>query len=60
LPDIRFCATGGITPGNAREYLAVPNVACVGGSWLTPARLLHAQDWAGIEALAREAAKLRG
>jgi 2-dehydro-3-deoxyphosphogluconate aldolase/(4S)-4-hydroxy-2-oxoglutarate aldolase len=60
LPDIRFCATGGITPANAATYLAVPNVACVGGSWLTPAKLLQAGDWAGIEALAREAAALRG
>lgn len=60
LPDIRFCATGGITPGNAAKYLAVPNVACVGGSWLTPAKLLQAGDWAAIEALARDATALRG
>lgn len=60
LPDIRFCATGGITPANAGAYLAVPNVACVGGSWLTPAKRLQAGDWSGIEALAREAAALRG
>src|SRR4051794_29832249 len=36
VPDVRFCPTGGITPGNAAQYLALPNVGCVGGSWLTP------------------------
>jgi 2-dehydro-3-deoxyphosphogluconate aldolase/(4S)-4-hydroxy-2-oxoglutarate aldolase len=60
LPEIRFCATGGITPEKARDYLAAPNVACVGGSWLTPAPLLAANDWAAIEMLARAAAQLRG
>lgn len=56
--DVRFCPTGGITPGNAREFLALPNVACVGGSWLTPADALAAQDWDRIARLAREAAGL--
>jgi 2-dehydro-3-deoxyphosphogluconate aldolase/(4S)-4-hydroxy-2-oxoglutarate aldolase len=56
--DVRFCPTGGITPGNAREFLALPNVACVGGSWLTPADALAAQDWARITRLATEAAGL--
>jgi 2-dehydro-3-deoxyphosphogluconate aldolase / (4S)-4-hydroxy-2-oxoglutarate aldolase len=56
--DVRFCPTGGITPGNAREFLALPNVACVGGSWLTPADALAAQDWDRITRLAREAAGL--
>ncbi|HEY0502396.1 MAG TPA: bifunctional 4-hydroxy-2-oxoglutarate aldolase/2-dehydro-3-deoxy-phosphogluconate aldolase [Lysobacter sp.] len=60
LPQIRFCATGGIGIHNARDYLATPNVACVGGSWLTPAKLMADGDWAGIEALARAAAGLRG
>ncbi|PWW48982.1 bifunctional 4-hydroxy-2-oxoglutarate aldolase/2-dehydro-3-deoxy-phosphogluconate aldolase [Melaminivora alkalimesophila] len=57
--DVRFCPTGGIHPGNAGQYLALPNVACVGGSWLTPARALAQGDWPAIEALAREAAALR-
>jgi 2-dehydro-3-deoxyphosphogluconate aldolase / (4S)-4-hydroxy-2-oxoglutarate aldolase len=59
LPGIRFCPTGGVKPGNAREYLALPNVICVGGSWLTPANLVQAGDWASIEQLAHEAAALR-
>lgn len=59
LPDIRFCATGGITPQKARAYLAAPNVACIGASWLTPAPLLAANDWDAIETLARAAAQLR-
>jgi 2-dehydro-3-deoxyphosphogluconate aldolase / (4S)-4-hydroxy-2-oxoglutarate aldolase len=60
LPDVRFCATGGIGAHNAPDYLAAPNVACVGGSWLTPPALLAAGDWSAIEALARAAALLRG
>lgn len=59
LPQIRFCPTGGISVANARDFLALPNVACVGGSWLTPKDKLAAGDWAGIERLAREAAMLR-
>jgi 2-dehydro-3-deoxyphosphogluconate aldolase/(4S)-4-hydroxy-2-oxoglutarate aldolase len=58
LPQIRFCPTGGISLTNAAEFLSLPNVVCVGGSWLTPADKLAASDWAGIEALAREAATL--
>lgn len=58
LPDIRFCATGGISLHNVRDYLRTPNVACVGGSWLTPAPLLAAADWPAIEALARAASRL--
>jgi 2-dehydro-3-deoxyphosphogluconate aldolase/(4S)-4-hydroxy-2-oxoglutarate aldolase len=57
--DVRFCPTGGITAANAREFLALPNVACVGGSWLTPQDAVKAGDWARITALAREAAGLR-
>ena len=56
--DVRFCPTGGVTPGNALEFLALPNVACVGGSWLVPADALAQGDWARIEALAREATQL--
>ncbi|MDF3983490.1 bifunctional 4-hydroxy-2-oxoglutarate aldolase/2-dehydro-3-deoxy-phosphogluconate aldolase [Luteibacter sp. PPL201] len=59
LPQIRFCPTGGISLANAPDFLALPNVACVGGSWLTPADKLAAGDVAGIEALAREAAQLK-
>nr|WP_145485076.1 MULTISPECIES: bifunctional 4-hydroxy-2-oxoglutarate aldolase/2-dehydro-3-deoxy-phosphogluconate aldolase [Streptomyces] len=59
LPQARFCPTGGIGPGNAAEYLALPNVACVGGSWMVPADAVAAGDWARIEVLARAAAGLR-
>lgn len=57
--NIRFCPTGGIDLAKAREYLKLPNVACVGGSWLAPAAAMRAGDWSAIEALAREAAQLR-
>lgn len=56
--DVRFCPTGGITAANAREFLALPNVVCVGGSWLTPQDAVKAGDWGRITALAREAAAL--
>ncbi|WP_235959511.1 bifunctional 4-hydroxy-2-oxoglutarate aldolase/2-dehydro-3-deoxy-phosphogluconate aldolase [Nocardioides acrostichi] len=59
LPAARFCPTGGITAASAPTYLALPNVGCVGGSWLTPADALAAGDWTRIETLAREAAALR-
>ncbi|GGM61843.1 2-dehydro-3-deoxy-phosphogluconate aldolase [Longimycelium tulufanense] len=59
LPGLRFCPTGGITPAKAGAYLALPNVGCVGGSWLTPQDALAAGDWSRIEALAREATSLR-
>jgi 2-dehydro-3-deoxyphosphogluconate aldolase / (4S)-4-hydroxy-2-oxoglutarate aldolase len=59
LPQLRFCPTGGISAASAAEFLALPNVLCVGGSWLTPADKLATGDWAGIEALARAAANLR-
>ncbi len=59
VPAARFCPTGGITAATAPTYLALPNVGCVGGSWLTPSRLVDAGDWTAIEALAREAAALR-
>jgi 2-dehydro-3-deoxyphosphogluconate aldolase/(4S)-4-hydroxy-2-oxoglutarate aldolase len=57
--DVRFCPTGGVTQANAAEFLSLPNVACVGGSWLTPADALAAGDWARITALAREAGSLQ-
>lgn len=53
FPQLRFCPTGGITADTAADYLRLPNVSCVGGSWLTPRSLLDAADWAGVEALAR-------
>lgn len=53
LPDVRFCPTGGISVQTFRDYLALPNVLCVGGSWLTPADKVAVHDWAGIEAIAR-------
>ncbi len=59
LPQVRFCPTGGIGPDNARDYLALPNVACVGGSWVAPPGPIAAGDWAGIEARARQAVRLR-
>ncbi|MGC9163459.1 MAG: bifunctional 4-hydroxy-2-oxoglutarate aldolase/2-dehydro-3-deoxy-phosphogluconate aldolase [Thiomonas sp.] len=59
LPQLLFCPTGGITPANAASYLALPNVACVGGSWLVPETALAARDWDAITALAREACALR-
>jgi 2-dehydro-3-deoxyphosphogluconate aldolase / (4S)-4-hydroxy-2-oxoglutarate aldolase len=59
LPDVRFCPTGGITAAGAPSYLALRNVGCVGGSWLTPADALAAGDYVRIEKLAAEAAALR-
>ncbi|MFI8637875.1 bifunctional 4-hydroxy-2-oxoglutarate aldolase/2-dehydro-3-deoxy-phosphogluconate aldolase [Streptomyces chartreusis] len=59
LPQARFCPTGGIGPATAPDYLALPNVGCVGGSWMLPADAIAARDWGRVEALAREAAGLR-
>ncbi len=59
FPEVRFCPTGGIDAGNAPAYLALPNVLCVGGSWLAPAEAIAARDWPRIEALARAARGLR-
>jgi 2-dehydro-3-deoxyphosphogluconate aldolase/(4S)-4-hydroxy-2-oxoglutarate aldolase len=59
VPDARFCPTGGITAASAPGYLALPNVGCVGGSWLTPADALARGDWAAVEQLARAATTLR-
>lgn len=59
--QVRFCPTGGVNLENAGRYLALPNVACVGGSWLAPEELMDAGDWDRIQELARTAvAKLRG
>jgi 2-dehydro-3-deoxyphosphogluconate aldolase/(4S)-4-hydroxy-2-oxoglutarate aldolase len=58
FPEARFCPTGGVSLQTAPDYLKLPNVLCVGGSWLTPADLLKAGDWSRVEHLAREAAAL--
>ena len=58
ISELRFCPTGGIKPSNAADYLALSNVMCVGGTWLTPATLVEQGDWPAIEALARKAAAL--
>jgi 2-dehydro-3-deoxyphosphogluconate aldolase / (4S)-4-hydroxy-2-oxoglutarate aldolase len=55
IPDVRFCPTGGVSPENLRDFLALPNVAMAGGSWLTPADALRDGDWARVTKLAREA-----
>jgi 2-dehydro-3-deoxyphosphogluconate aldolase/(4S)-4-hydroxy-2-oxoglutarate aldolase len=57
--DVSFCPTGGVTLQNAPQLLALPNVLCVGGSWLVPADALAQGDWARVEKLAREVAQLR-
>jgi 2-dehydro-3-deoxyphosphogluconate aldolase/(4S)-4-hydroxy-2-oxoglutarate aldolase len=59
LPDVTFCPTGGISQQTAPQFLACPNVACVGGSWLTPKDAMQAGDWARITELARAASGLR-
>jgi 2-dehydro-3-deoxyphosphogluconate aldolase / (4S)-4-hydroxy-2-oxoglutarate aldolase len=59
LPDVTFCPTGGIALDTAAEFLACRNVACVGGSWLTPKDALQAGDWSRITALAQAASRLR-
>jgi 2-dehydro-3-deoxyphosphogluconate aldolase/(4S)-4-hydroxy-2-oxoglutarate aldolase len=59
LPQVSFCPTGGITPDNAPGYLELANVACVGGSWITPEAAIRNGDWARIENLARAASALR-
>jgi len=58
LPQVSFCPTGGVSASNAQDYLALPNVLCVGGSWVAPKDRVAAGDWDAIEALAREAAGL--
>ena len=60
LPNLTFCPTGGVDLANAPGYLALPNVACVGGTWVAPAKLIADGGFAEIGRLAREAASLRG
>jgi 2-dehydro-3-deoxyphosphogluconate aldolase/(4S)-4-hydroxy-2-oxoglutarate aldolase len=54
LPAVKFCPTGGVNAGNLRDYLALPNVVCAGGSWLTPAALVDSANWKEITALAKQ------
>ena len=60
FPDVVFCPTGGIGRQTAGDYLSLPNVACVGGSWVVPEASLAARDWGHITDLARDAATLGG
>ena len=59
FPQVMFCPTGGITRATAPDYLALKNVACVGGSWVAPPERVRAGDWQAIEELARDASSLR-
>lgn len=59
LPDVTFCPTGGVSQENAAQFLACKNVACVGGSWLTPKNAMQSGDWKQITELARAASALR-
>ena len=59
FPELRFCPTGGVSAATAPDFLALPNVECVGGSWLTPADAVAAGDWPRITALASEASRLQ-
>lgn len=60
FPDVRFCPTGGISPDNMGDYLALPNVACVGGSWVAPSALVAGREWSKITDLARLSAAWSG
>lgn len=60
LSQARFCPTGGVSPANVESYLSLPNVGCVGGSWLTPRDALAAGDWGRVRDLAAATASLRG
>ncbi|MEI5011381.1 bifunctional 4-hydroxy-2-oxoglutarate aldolase/2-dehydro-3-deoxy-phosphogluconate aldolase [Streptomyces sp. PmtA] len=59
LPQARFCPTGGITRASAGSYLTLPNVCCVGGTWMLPPDAVATRDWHRVETLAREASALR-
>lgn len=59
IPHVQFCPTGGISLYSAPDYLALPNVSCVGGSWLTPRAAVQAEDWKQITQLAQGASSLR-
>ena len=58
LPQITFCPTGGVTSENAKQYLKLPNIICVGGSWITPNALVSSGDWKKITQIARHASAL--
>ncbi|WP_339672158.1 bifunctional 4-hydroxy-2-oxoglutarate aldolase/2-dehydro-3-deoxy-phosphogluconate aldolase [Dasania marina] len=58
LPQIKFCPTGGISEKNASDFLALPNVLCVGGTWMLDKTIIAAKDWSSIECKARAAVKL--
>ena len=60
VPQARFCPTGGVTESSAPSYLSLPNVGCVGGTWLTPPDALHDKDWARIRCLASDTSNLSG
>jgi 2-dehydro-3-deoxyphosphogluconate aldolase/(4S)-4-hydroxy-2-oxoglutarate aldolase len=59
LPQLRFCPTGGVTLGSAPSYLALPNVICVGGSWMLKPEAIAARDWSTVTAASKRAAQLR-
>lgn len=59
FPDVKFCPTGGLNPENFRQFLALPNVVCCGGSWMVGAELVAGGRWAEIESLAREAVAIQ-
>jgi 2-dehydro-3-deoxyphosphogluconate aldolase/(4S)-4-hydroxy-2-oxoglutarate aldolase len=59
FPEVTFCPTGGVSPENAPDFLALPNVACVGGSWLVPKAAVNTGDWGKITALAKAASALK-
>jgi 2-dehydro-3-deoxyphosphogluconate aldolase / (4S)-4-hydroxy-2-oxoglutarate aldolase len=59
FPGVKFCPTGGISLANAPDFLGLPNVCCVGGSWITPAESIRNADWASITRLALQAQRLR-
>ena len=58
FPNLRFCPTGGVSPTNVSSYLSLPNVVCVGGSWVAPKDALASGDWDAITRLAKEASAL--
>lgn len=58
LANLKFCPTGGVKPNTAEQFLELPNVMCVGGTWLTPSDIVAQQDWTSIEALAQQASQL--
>jgi len=58
LPDLKFCPTGGVSPENLNDFLALDNVICVGGTWIAPTQMVRDADWATIEARARHAMEL--